>query len=80
MIQDWFIQINHLAATTPDLEFILPLHPNPNVRKYEYLLTDVTVVEPLPYHECIDLVSRCKFLITDSGGLQEESSFLASAV
>lgn len=75
MIQDWFIQINHLAATTPDLEFILPLHPNPNVRKYEYLLTDVTVVDPLPYHECIDLVSRCKFLITDSGGLQEESSF-----
>lgn len=74
-IQDWFVQINHLAASNPHLEFILPIHPNPNVRKYEYLLTDVTVVEPLPYEDCIDMVSRCLFLITDSGGLQEESSF-----
>ena len=74
-IQDWVIHINDLAANSPSLNFILPIHPNPNVRKYEYLLTDVNVIEPVPYAECIDLVSRCKLLITDSGGFQEESSF-----
>jgi UDP-N-acetylglucosamine 2-epimerase len=73
-ITDWFKEINDLAKDSA-YEFILPMHPNPNVSRHKDLLTHVTVVDPLPYHECIDLVSRCKFLITDSGGLQEESSF-----
>ena len=74
-MKDWFLVINHLAAENPDLEFILPLHPNPNVCKHEYLLKDVTVVDPLSYDQCIDLVRTCKTVITDSGGIQEESSF-----
>jgi len=74
-MHDWFTVINHLAAENPDLQFILPLHPNPNVRKYEHLLRDVTVVDPLSYDKCIDLVRTCKTVITDSGGIQEESSF-----
>jgi len=74
-MKDWFLVINHLAGEHPDLEFILPLHPNPNVCKHEYLLRDVTVVDPLPYDKCIDLVRTCKIVITDSGGIQEESSF-----
>ena len=74
-IKEWFEEINRISVSSPHLEFILPIHPNPNVRRYDYLLTDVTVIEPLAYSDCIDMVSRCKFLITDSGGLQEESSF-----
>ena len=74
-MKDWFLVINHLAGKHPDLEFILPLHPNPNVCKHEHLLRDVTVVDPLPYDKCIDLVRTCKIVITDSGGIQEESSF-----
>jgi UDP-N-acetylglucosamine 2-epimerase len=36
----------------------------------------VKVVEPLNHSEVIDLVRRCKLIITDSGGIQEEASFL----
>ena len=73
-IKEWFTAINNIAKSS-DLDFILPLHPNPNVVKFSHILTDVEVISPLPYDTCIDMVSRCKFLITDSGGLQEESSF-----
>ena len=73
-IEEWFHEINQIAADT-DLNFVLPIHPNPNVRRHQDILTNVEVIEPLDYADCIGLVSRCKFLITDSGGLQEESSF-----
>tara|TARA_Y100000590_G_scaffold444639_1_gene575651 strand:- start:2072 stop:3079 length:1008 start_codon:yes stop_codon:yes gene_type:complete len=73
-IAEWFETINELARTS-DIDFVLPIHPNPNVVKYQHLLKDVKVIDPLPYADCIDMVSKCRLLITDSGGLQEESSF-----
>lgn len=72
----WFRAIDILAHDNPDLNFVLPIHPNPNVRKHKYLLKHVNIVEPLCYNEFIKLLSTCKFAITDSGGLQEECSFL----
>jgi UDP-N-acetylglucosamine 2-epimerase len=75
-IEDWFKVINELAGKRPDIKFILPIHPNPNVRKYKHILTNVEVVEPLKHGELLDILVRCKLVITDSGGLQEECSFL----
>jgi UDP-N-acetylglucosamine 2-epimerase len=74
-MHEWFKAISFLALENPDLQFVLPLHPNPNVCKHKHLLTDVTVIDPLSYGQCIDLIRTCKTIITDSGGIQEESSF-----
>lgn len=73
---EWFLELEKLASKYPDLEFVLPLHPNPNVQKYRGLLHKVKVVEPMAHGELIDLLKRCKFVISDSGGLQEEASYL----
>ena len=75
-IKEWFRIINDLAIENPELEFVLPLHPNPNVSKYRFQLINVTVVDPLSYDDCLDFIRTCKVIITDSGGIQEESSFL----
>jgi UDP-N-acetylglucosamine 2-epimerase (non-hydrolysing) len=53
----------------------LPIHPNPNVRKHKEILTDVKVVSPLEYNRFIELLAKAKLVITDSGGIQEETSF-----
>ena len=75
LIPEWFKQLDTAAKKHSDLEFILPIHPNPNVSKHRGLLKHVKVVDALEYSEFIKLLSECKFVITDSGGLQEESSF-----
>ena len=71
----WFTEINNLAKQNKDLEFVLPLHPNPNVQKHKHLLTHVNVIQPLPHSDLLDILVKCKLVISDSGGLQEEGSF-----
>ncbi len=75
IIDKWFSEINKLAKNNTDLEFILPLHPNPNVQKWKHLLTNVNVIDPLPHNELLELLVKSKLVISDSGGLQEECSF-----
>jgi UDP-N-acetylglucosamine 2-epimerase len=74
-IYKWFNEINELAKENPELEFILPIHPNPNVQKYKNLLTNVNVINPLSHEELIKILVKTKLVITDSGGIQEECSF-----
>ncbi len=76
----WFEEVNKLAKINPELEFILPIHPNPNVKKHKHLLTNVNVVEPLSHPELLDILVKCKLVISDSGGLQEEGSFFNKKV
>lgn len=76
IMDKWFIEIEKLAKKHSEYEFLLPIHPNPNVLKHMHLLNIVKVVEPLQHGDLIDYMSKVKLLITDSGGLQEESSFL----
>jgi UDP-N-acetylglucosamine 2-epimerase len=75
LIQEWFSVIDELSKEYPQYEFILPIHPNPNVSKYRNLLTNVTVIDPLSHEELIEILIKCSLVITDSGGLQEECSF-----
>jgi UDP-N-acetylglucosamine 2-epimerase (non-hydrolysing) len=72
----WFSELNVLAKNYPEYQFILPLHPNPNVQKHKHLLEHVKVVEPLEHSELLDILIQSKLVITDSGGIQEECSFL----
>ena len=74
-IEDWFRAINELSKNHRDIEFIMPMHPNPNVIKYKHILTNINVVSPLSHEELLNLLVKTKLVITDSGGLQEECSF-----
>jgi|688.fasta_scaffold308372_2 UDP-N-acetylglucosamine 2-epimerase len=74
-IDEWFTEINELAKSHPELEFILPIHPNPNVQKHKNLLTNVTVINPLGHNDLLELLVKTRMVITDSGGIQEECSF-----
>ena len=76
IISEYFSEISKLALQHKDIDFILPIHSNPNVLKYKELLKGVRVTTPLDHATTIHLLKNCKFCITDSGGLQEEASFL----
>lgn len=59
------------------VEFVYPVHPNPNVREpVQRILAgmpNVTLTEPLGYAPLVDLLQRAHLVLTDSGGLQEEA-------
>tara|TARA_R110000772_G_scaffold69886_2_gene154063 strand:- start:119 stop:1051 length:933 start_codon:yes stop_codon:yes gene_type:complete len=74
-IQEWFKYINELAIEYPLLDFILPVHPNPNISNNTHLLPNVKLIKPLSHDDLLELLIKCKMVITDSGGIQEECSF-----
>lgn len=76
IMDEWFLSIDKIAKKYSELDFIIPIHPNPEVQKHKNLLKHVKVIEPLNHNDCCDLLSKSKIVITDSGGIQEESSFL----
>ena len=51
------------------------MHPNPNVQQLKPILKHVNVINTLNYSEMMQLLSKVKFVISDSGGIQEESSY-----
>ena len=67
-----FRQVEQFARENPQLEFIFPMHPNPQVMKHRNLLEAVVVVDPLNYDDLLELLSKVRFVISDSGGIQEE--------
>lgn len=79
-ISEWFNTINDIAIHNPEIDFILPIHPNPNVVKHKDLLTNVRVVNPLSHEELLNILVKTKFVISDSGGLQEEGTFFNKKV
>ena len=76
LMDRWFSALESLAKRYPEYEFIIPLHPNPNVQQYKHLLQAVKVIDPVGHNEFIRMIASCRFIITDSGGIQEEASFL----
>jgi UDP-N-acetylglucosamine 2-epimerase (non-hydrolysing) len=76
--------IGELARRFPDLEFVLPVHPNPEVKEtVERLLCDLPgmyLIEPVDYLEFVHLMNRAYLVLTDSGGVQEEAPSLGKPV
>jgi UDP-N-acetylglucosamine 2-epimerase len=63
-------------AQRKDVAIVFPVHPNPNVRRAIQPLrrrNNVLLVEPVDYPELVLLLKRCHFVVTDSGGIQEEA-------
>lgn len=77
--------ILELAQENPEVEFFWALHPNPNTRK---LILDVLkekpkniiLSEPLDYLENVKRIAQSKLIISDSGGIQEESPSLQKRI
>jgi UDP-N-acetylglucosamine 2-epimerase (non-hydrolysing) len=71
-------------AARPDVQIVLPVHPNPNVREPIRRrlgeLQRVSLIEPMEYVPFVDLMRRAHILITDSGGIQEEGPSLGKPV
>lgn len=69
--------ISHLVKKYPDHKFVLPVHPNPNVKDKVYgqlgLFENVYLHKPLDYPHLVYLMKNAKLILTDSGGIQEEA-------
>jgi UDP-N-acetylglucosamine 2-epimerase (non-hydrolysing) len=76
--------IKTLAQQHPQLDFVYPVHLNPNVQKpvHELLdgLSNVHLVEPVDYPTMIQLMTDAHLILTDSGGIQEEAPSLGKPV
>ncbi|MBA3025024.1 MAG: UDP-N-acetylglucosamine 2-epimerase (non-hydrolyzing) [Sulfurimonas sp.] len=73
-----------LALNNPNIDIVYPVHLNPNVQKpVKDLLSNVSniyLIEPLQYETFLYLMSKSYFIITDSGGVQEEAPSLGKPV
>ena len=89
---DGFLSMCHaikdLTEKYPDVDFVYPMHLNPNVRKpiHEVFGEDLSnlgnmfFIEPLEYLSFVYLMERSHIVLTDSGGIQEEAPGLGKPV
>ena len=86
--------IRDLAAKYPDVDFVYPMHLNPNVRKpihevfgdidpvhhTPYTIHNLFLIDPLEYLSFVYLMEKSTIVLTDSGGIQEEAPGLGKPV
>ena len=80
--------IKTLSEKYPEVDFVYPMHLNPNVRKpiHEVFGDDLSVldnmffIEPLEYLSFVYLMEKASIVLTDSGGIQEEAPGLGKPV
>lgn len=79
-----YAAIKRLATEFPKTDFFFPVHLNPLVQKQarEALgaTANVILIEPLDYPDMISLIDKSAFIMTDSGGIQEEAPSLGKPV
>jgi UDP-N-acetylglucosamine 2-epimerase (non-hydrolysing) len=83
-IEQICLAIATLAESFPHYRFVYPVHLNPNVLLHvNRLLGDlpnVTLIPPQGYRNFVALMARCRLVLTDSGGVQEEAPSLGKPV
>lgn len=76
--------LNDLAENFPEIQFVYPVHLNPNVQKpvNEIIggIRNIHLIEPKGYLHFLALLENCYFVLTDSGGIQEEAPSLGKPV
>lgn len=80
--------MKNLSEKYPEVDFVYPMHLNPNVRKsiHEVFGEDLSnlknffFIEPLQYLEFVYLMNKANIVLTDSGGIQEEAPGLGKPV
>ena len=73
--------ISFLAKKYADHNFVIPVHPNPNVHDKIYSAlsrtNNIHLLQPLDYPNLVYLMKNAKLILTDSGGIQEEAPTFA---
>lgn len=73
--------ISYLAKKYEDHKFVIPVHPNPNVKNKIHSrlgeLKNIHLLKPLDYPYLVYLMKHAKLILTDSGGIQEEAPTFA---
>ena len=76
--------LKEIAFIHPEINIVYPVHLNPNVQMpvYELLnnIKNIYLIKPLDYLPFIFLLQKCYFVLTDSGGIQEEAPSLGKPV
>lgn len=69
--------LRELAGEHPDVRWVYPVHPNPNVAgpvaAELHGIANVELLPPLDYRQLVERLRRCRLVLTDSGGIQEEA-------
>ncbi|HEY9756847.1 MAG TPA: UDP-N-acetylglucosamine 2-epimerase (non-hydrolyzing) [Oculatellaceae cyanobacterium] len=83
-MDDIALALRAIADEFPDVQILYPIHKNPTVRQsIEPVFADhprLVLVEPLDYVPFVYAMQRCHFILTDSGGVQEEAPTLGKPV
>ncbi len=83
-MENIFSAIRRLADEFDDVEIVYPMHMNPKVREIAGRILqgadNVHLIEPLEYQPFVNLMAKSYFIITDSGGMQEEAPSLGKPV
>lgn len=76
--------LRSLAEQHPEIDIVYPVHLNPNVQEPVHRILDgvpnIRLMEPLGYEPFVALMSKSTFILTDSGGVQEEAPSLGKPV
>ncbi len=78
--------LKEIAKRNPDLHIVYPVHPNPNVRETtdrmlsESCEDNIHLIAPVSYESFVYLMKMAHFIVTDSGGIQEEAPGLGKPV
>ena len=83
-MRESFTAIRELVEVNQDVELLYPVHPNPNVlqpaREILGNHSRIHLIEPLGYTEFVQVMKQAYFIISDSGGVQEEAPALGKPV
>lgn len=79
-----FGAVKEIADKNPDLLFVIPVHPNPSVQTQAKEILEnngnIILTSPIAYEPFIYLMSHSYFILSDSGGIQEEVSILGKPI
>lgn len=79
-LDDIFKAIKRVARERPDIRVVFPIHPNPAIRKTAQAvlgrIQNIHIIEPLDIIDFHNFLKRSHLILTDSGGIQEEATYL----
>lgn len=83
-MQNIFDAINKITEDNPNVEVVFPVHLNPAIGMHAKDVLgnnkSVHLLEPLQYSDLVRVLNKCKLVLTDSGGIQEEAPALGKPV
>jgi UDP-N-acetylglucosamine 2-epimerase (non-hydrolysing) len=82
--EDLCAAVREIAQAHPEVQIVYPVHLNPNVREPVFNALsgnpNITLIDPVDYPRLIWLLNKSYFVLTDSGGIQEEAPALGKPV